>query len=204
MDIKAVIFDLGRVVIDFDHTIAAKRIAPFTGKSPREIYNLFFDSGITVRFEAGQLSPEAFFAEVKALLGLSIGFQEFLPIWNEIFFITDKNKEVYAVARQLRARYTVAMLSNINVLHFEYLQKHFPIFDAFNYVFTSCGLGYVKPDIRIYQEVLKRLACAPQEAFYTDDRPELVESARSIGIKSFVFMDPQKLLQDLAAAGIRL
>ena len=66
--IKAVIFDLGNVLIDFDHNIAAKRISPLSGRSPKEIFNFFFDSGITGLFEEGKIPAEEFFFKVKESL----------------------------------------------------------------------------------------------------------------------------------------
>src|SRR4030042_11370 len=116
--IEAIIFDLGNVLIDFDHTIAAKKISAFTDKNPQEIFDLFFDSPLTGLFEEGKISPQEFFSEVKKTLNFKLDYAAFLPIWNEIFFLTEKNHAVYALAKTLRDRYKTALLSNINVLHF--------------------------------------------------------------------------------------
>jgi FMN phosphatase YigB (HAD superfamily) len=202
--IKNILFDLGNVLINFDHTIAARRILPFTEKSIQEIYSLFFNSKATEFFEEGKLTPADFFMEVKKMLGLKIEFDAFLPIWNEIFFLTDENRAVRQAALALAARYSLAVLSNINVLHFEYLKKHFPIFEGFHNVFTSCELGYIKPNPLIYQKVLQLLGVSAGEVFYTDDRPELIEQARALGINGFVFKGSEQLKLDLASCGIHL
>lgn len=200
--IKAVIFDLGNVLVDFDHMIAARRIMQFTAKSPEEIYRLFFDSGITGVFEEGKIDPGEFFAEVKNMLNLSIGFSEFLPIWNEIFVISEKNRKVQELARSLKKRHTIAVLSNINVLHLDYIKTQFRVFDIFDYVFASCDLKTKKPEAGIYNMALNALSLRAEEVFYTDDRPELIESACKLGLKSFVFKSPEKLTQDLLSCGI--
>lgn len=200
--IKAVIFDLGRVLIDFDHWIAADKISKFTEIKPEEIFPLFFDSGLIQSFEEGKISAKDFFSEVKKILSLGIGFEEFLPIWNKIFFITEQNKAVYELAKSLKGRYKVAMLSNVNELHFEYLKKEFQIFDAFDYVLTSYGLGRIKPHPEIYQMALKIIGAEASQTFYVDDRPELITEAGKLGIHSFVYKGIGQLKKDLASCGI--
>lgn len=203
-EVKHVIFDLGRVLIDFDHLLAAKKIAPLTKRAPQEIFGLFFDSKLTRRFEEGRIGPEEFFGKVKRILRLKIAYGKFLPIWNEIFFLSEHNRQVYALAKRLRKGYTVSLLSNVNVLHLEHIRKNFPIFDAFHHVFASCELGCMKPDPHIYALVLKALGARPAEVFYTDDRAELIEQARVMGMRAYVYTGVEQLKKDLTRCGIAL
>lgn len=200
--VKALIFDLGNVLIDFDHTIAAKKIAACCNKNIKEIYDFFFDSPLTGKFEAGKISAREFFLQVSAELNMSLAYEEFLPVWNEIFFQSEKNRAVYALAKNLKNSHKIALLSNINTLHFEYLKNKFFIFDAFHNVFLSFELKLTKPDPLIYKKVLRVLGVLPQEVFYTDDRPELIEAANSLGIKGFVFTGVGQLKEDLSKSGI--
>jgi len=202
--IEAIIFDLGNVLIDFDHMLAAKKIIRFTAKSPQEIFNLFFDSGLTGLFEEGKISPQDFFSRVKEMLSLKMDYARFLPIWNEIFFFTERNCAVYNLAKTLKRRYKVALLSNINILHFDYLKKNFPVFDAFHNIITSFSLGLRKPHPLIYEKALDILKVTPQNTFYTDDRAELTTEACTLGIRGFVFRDMQQLKKDLLDNGINI
>ncbi len=202
--VKAVIFDLGNVLIDFDHTIAAKRISGFTDKTPQEIFELFFDSELTSLFEEGKISPVNFFSEVKKILNSKLDYAQFLPIWNEIFFLSEKNQVVYNLAKILRNRYKIALLSNINILHFDYLKKNFSVFDAFHNIITSFESGTRKPDPLIYKKTLDLLEAAPQNTFYTDDRPEFIEKACTLGIRGFVFRDAEQLKRDFSGNGINI
>lgn len=202
--IEAVIFDLGRVLLDFDHRIAASKISGFTDKPPEEIFNLFFDSGLTRLFEEGKIPPDGFFLKVKEILSLDLRFDEFTAIWNDIFFLTAENLAVYELARGLKKRYKVALLSNINVLHLEHIKKRFPVLDAFHNVITSYESGMIKPEIRLYSKALEILGAEAADTFYTDDRPELVESAKSLGIRGFVFQGVEKLKRDLLGAGVNI
>jgi FMN phosphatase YigB (HAD superfamily) len=201
--IEAIIFDLGNVLISFDHTIAAKRISGFTDKTEQEIFELFFDSGVTGLFEEGKISSREFFSKVREMLRLKLDYEGFLPIWNEIFFLTPQNQGVYKLAKSLKARYKTALLSNINVLHFNYLKQIFPLFDAFHHVLTSFELRLRKPHPLIYSRALEVLGVSSGEnVFYTDDRPELVEIATALGIKGAIFTGIEQLKKDLIDAGI--
>jgi len=202
--IQAVIFDLGNVLIDFDYHIAINRISQFTDKSPKQIFGLFFDSQLTALFEEGKISPNDFFLRVKEMLNLKLDYESFLPIWNDIFFLSPKNLQVYNLARLLNKNYPLALLSNINVLHLDYIKKKFSVFDHFENIIASCDMKMRKPDPLIYQKTLDTLGALPQNTFYTDDRPELVESANRLGLKGFVFKGVAQLNKDIIAAGISL
>jgi FMN phosphatase YigB (HAD superfamily) len=201
-EIKVLLFDLGRVLVDYDHLRAAQRIAAFCSKTPRQICDLFLESQITMAFEAGKITPEDFYLQAKQMLGLKLSYASFTPIWNDIFFLSAKNRSVFSLANTLRVNYTIALLSNINLLHHEYLKENFPVFGVFDKIFLSYQLGLIKPDKEIYNLVIRDLGAAPQEIFYIDDRPELVESARFLGIRGSVFTNFGQLLSDLRANGI--
>ena len=200
--IKILLFDLGRVLVDFDHFRSAERIAVFCSKTPRQIYDLFFESSATIAFEAGKIAPEDFYLQVKQMLDLKLSYASFEPIWNDIFFLSAKNRSVFGLVNNLRVNYKTAMLSNINILHYEYLKKNFPVFGVFDKIFLSFQLGLIKPDKEIYNLVIRDLGANPQEIFYIDDRPELVESAKSLGIQGCVFSNFGQLISDLRDSGV--
>ncbi|MCM8801584.1 MAG: HAD family phosphatase [Candidatus Omnitrophica bacterium] len=201
--IKAILFDLGNVVIDFDHWIAVKRIHRFSDNDPQKIFNLFFDSELTGLFEEGRISPEDFFLKIKEFLNLRLNYAEFLPIWNEIFFVSDKNLAVYELAKSLKNHYQIALISNINILHFEYIRKNFfYLLDIFPKIVTSYECGFRKPHPKIYQLSLDYLEVKPEEVFYIDDRRELINIAKELGIKGFVFKGIEDLKENLLDSGI--
>lgn len=202
--IEAIIFDLGNVLVDFDHGKAAERIARYCDMHPRQIYDLFFDSEITGLFEEGKVSSGEFFSRIKQMLALDLDYGGFLPIWNEIFFISDKNRQVFNLACALKKRYKMAVLSNINALHMDYLKNHFGVFDCFDYVIASYEAGCRKPHPAIYQRAIRLLNTTAPRIFYTDDRPELISGGKESGIKGFVFKDINQLKSDLISAGVNI
>lgn len=199
-----VMFDLGKVLIDFDLRILCRKIALLAGTTPQEIYGHFFENPLIQSFEEGQLSPQSFYLAVRRMIDLDIPFEQFTLIWNSIFFVTDENNAVSEIVTSLSSRYTLAMLSNTNELHYAYLKSHIPVFDRFRHLFVSCEMGLAKPDPRIYRRALTVLGVEPAQVFYTDDRPDMVAAACALGIRGFVFTGSEQLKKDLTSCGITI
>jgi len=200
--IKAIIFDLGNVLVGFDHRIAVKKILRHTSKSTREIYDLFFDSPFTREFEKGGISCREFFVKVKDMLGLKIGYEEFLPIWNEIFFA---KPEMEGFVASLNSGRRLVLLSNVNQLHYEYLTAAFPYaFSLFSpdKIIPSFRAGFIKPDKEIYDLAVSASGVCREELVYVDDRQDLIEAASGYGIPSIQFKGINQLKQEFINLGI--
>ena len=201
-EIKAVIFDLGNVLIGFDHTIAVKKILKHTPKKSRDIYDLFFDSDLTQEFEKGKTGKLEFFQQVQTALELKISYGEFLPIWNEIFFSKPESEDFVG---SLNSGIKLALLSNINQLHYEYIREEFSstigLFEP-DKIIPSFRTGFIKPDKEIYDLALKALDVPRESVVYVDDRLDLIEVALSYGIKSIQFKSAKELKQKFQDLGI--
>ncbi len=203
-DIKVLLFDLGNVLVDFDPDPAMKRIAGFCSKSPGEILNLLSSSGAVNSFEKGELSAPDFYKRVKEILGLNLGYDSFVSIWNEVFFFSSKNRSVYHIANKLKQNYRIALLSNTNILHYRYIDENFPVLGIFDKKFLSFEIGAIKPERLIYEKVINLLGVLPKDIFYIDDRPDLVKEASRLGINGFVFTGIKQLVRDLSSLKITL
>lgn len=202
IDESVILFDLGRVLIDFDHNIAVRRIKNFCSLDEKEIFNLFFDSDLTDRYERGVISSFDFFKEAKKMLKAEISYEEFMPIWNEIF---TPHPGMYEIVEFLKDNYRLYLISNINKLHFEYLQEKFgDHFKFFSYIFLSYELGLRKPDLRIYNLIIDYISTRPQNIIYTDDRVELIDAAKKIGIDAFQFVSVPSFKQELLKRNVEL
>ena len=185
-----IICDLGNVLVNFDHRIAVKKIMRYTPKAEKDIYNLFFDSGITELYEEGRISSSEFFSRVKDALELNMNGDSFFPVWNDIFFETELNLKVRDLLRKIRPRYKLVMLSNLNMTHFEFLRKTMDgVFNEFHKLVLSYEVGFRKPAPQIYKVALDFAKASPERAFYIDDRRDLVDAAAGLGIKGVVFDD---------------
>jgi putative hydrolase of the HAD superfamily len=182
-----IICDLGNVLINFNHRIAVKKILAFTPRKEEDIYNLFFDSGLTELYEEGKISSDEFFHRVKKALGLEIDYDTFLPVWNDIFFEVPLNIKMHNFLRKIKPAYKLIMISNLNESHFEFLKKKMGIFKEFDKLVLSYEVGFRKPHPEIYKVALDFAKTVPFKAFYIDDRKDLVEAASKLGIRGIVF-----------------
>src|SRR5260370_21933785 len=81
----ALLFDLGRVVIDVDFTRTLNYWAQNAGLAPADIIARFSMDEAYKRHEVGAIEAEAYFASLRTSLGIDISHTQFLEGWNEIF-----------------------------------------------------------------------------------------------------------------------
>jgi glucose-1-phosphatase len=200
------VFDLGRVLLDYDELIMARRFISESGYLPKEstfsdqVFQQVFRRDLLSQLESGQISPENFFKEICSLAQVSISFERFVDIWCDMF--TGLTPAVSTLRHLRKEGYPLYMLSNIDLLHHQYVEKHFDIFGFFDRVFLSYQMGLVKPDIKIYQEIIKETGQPPENIFFVDDRHENVEGARASGIHSVQFTGVDQLEKDLTSFGV--
>lgn len=199
---KLILVDLGNVLINFNHWIAANKFLKFSSRSLDDIYHLLFDSPFTKSFEEGSIKSEDFFLNIKEELNLTLDYHRFLPIWNEIFYLTSDNVELCQLIRNLKERFKIILISNINQLHFEYLKENFKIFDPFDKLILSYEVGVRKPHPKIYQAALDAFSISAQQAFYIDDRLDLIEEASKLSLRGTQFKSFESLKGSLEQAGI--
>jgi putative hydrolase of the HAD superfamily len=196
---KAVIFDLGRVLIDLDYGRAYRALEGVCGCDAKEISRRLRASGLPERFETGSIEPRDFVAEVCAALKLDLDYEQFRAIWNSIF--TDPLIPESLVAK-LAERYRLVLLSNTNALHFEALRDSLPALRHFHHLVLSYEVKAMKPRSQIYRAAVKCAECLPQECFFTDDIAEYIEGARAMGIEAVQFESVAQTERELAARGI--
>lgn len=197
---NTIAFDLGNTVIRFDHGISARKIANLFNVDSKKIYDTFFDSEITRAFDRGQLSPRQFHQEASHLLGLKLPYEDFANIWRDIFW---EDPEVSAIVRDLKAlNYRLFLLSNINRLHFEYIEKKFPIIKVFDELVLSFVVGAIKPELPIFEDVIRRSGGDKSRILYIDDREDLIKEATALGIDSIRFEGADLLRKELVNRGL--
>jgi len=195
-----IVFDLGNTLIRFDHNIAADKVKNLSTAGYDAIYQAFFDSPHTRAFEKGEVLSGEFYAGIKESLGLSLDYDEFVPIWNNIFW---EDEASCGIARRLKAGgYKLFLLSNVNKLHFEFIERKFNIINIFDEMILSYIVGSMKPEKAIYDDAVRRAGGDRTKILYIDDREDLIKKARAMGIDSIRFEGGEKLEEELVKRGI--
>ena len=171
---KTVVFDLGKVLIDFDYGIAARKLAD-QGTLPVAAVRRFIDhSPLLYRFETGLVTRQKMFAEVREATGFRGGFEEFCDLFCDIFTPIEPMIELHA---RLRERgIPTFIFSNTNELQVEHIRRRFPFFKNFDGYVLSFEQGAMKPDRRIYEHVEHLTGRRGSEILYVDDRQENAEA----------------------------
>lgn len=197
---KAILFDLGRVLVHFDFQIGYAALADLCSFPASEIPRRLAPSGVVERFESGRVEPRAFFDEFRSTIGIDLEYERFCEIWSSIFTHAILPE---SLLEGLAARYRMVLLSNTNALHFGMIREWYPhLLRHFDALVLSYEVGAMKPHAAIFDAAVAAAGCAPEECFYTDDIVPYVEAARAKGIDGVVFESREQLEEALRARGI--
>ncbi len=184
MEIKnqpILLFDLGNIVIEFVGLTEIQRLyRPDLTKD--EIHKKWISTKAIVEFETGKINPAQFAHQFVKEWELAIAEDEFLHLfihWSKEPFIGMPD-----LLSNLAVKYTTACLSNINELHWHRVGTEQKMAQHFHHHYLSYKIGLSKPDIRIYQEVVKDLQIPPSKIIFFDDLEENVIGARSLGFNA--------------------
>lgn len=176
---KAVVFDLGKVLVDFDYGIAARRLAENSIASTDEVRAIIDQSPLLFRYEGAQMTTQEFFDEVKTRIGFRGGFEEFAAPFGDIF---TEIPEMIRLHAEVRAHgLPTFILSNTNDIAVSHIRRRFPFFANFDGYVLSYECAALKPHARIYEITEQRTGCRSAEILFLDDKPENVEAAMQRG-----------------------
>lgn len=196
--IDVIVFDLGNVILPFNHYQIAEKLSKFSIDhiEPQKIFSFLFDikNGAINPFETGKISSLDFFQSIKEYLNLSISFEEFQLIWNDIFW---EDKNVSKIVYSLKGKKRLFLLSNTNPLHFNYILSKFPVVRIFEKWILSYEVGYKKPSIEIFEKVIEYSSIEPKSILFIDDTKKHIEVAISLGIKAIHFQSAEQLREML-------
>ncbi|PIQ84752.1 MAG: hypothetical protein COV75_00490 [Candidatus Omnitrophica bacterium CG11_big_fil_rev_8_21_14_0_20_63_9] len=202
MAYEVVFFDLGGVVVDVESDRLMHQLSQLIGKSFEDVQAAVYHKELLLPFELGQIAARAYYEGLKGQLKFSWTYEQFVRGWTGIF---SENLEVRQIMERVRKRHKLLALTNTNTLHLEYIKTQVTAAPLFHDWVASCEVGYRKPDPQIYLAALERAGnIRPQQAVYIDDRPELVEAGREVGLTAIRFENGRQLEADLRAAGVNI
>lgn len=197
---KVVIFDLGKVLVDFDYAIAVRRIVARGRVTAEELGHFITSAPLLFNYEMGLLTSKQFYEEVRAVTGFRGDFDEFSLAFGDIFAPIQPMVELHAALR-LRGIPTF-ILSNTNDLAVRHIRRSYPFFAEFQGYILSYEHGVLKPEPGIY-EIAERL-CGYQrtDILYVDDRPENIAAAAARQWQAILQESPHKTIAAIQQAGL--
>jgi putative hydrolase of the HAD superfamily len=201
MTVQAVLFDYGGVVGRLDRQEMA-RLEDKYGLPEGGFWHALFEIPAWHEVEVGRSSERewlrAALDKLYELAGRPIPAirQDWHHIWKGI------DEEVVSLARKLRSRYKVGMISNATKNLEDILENHHGIINLFDVVINSARVGVAKPDARIYHLAAERLGVPVSACVFTDDLAQNIEGARAAGMQAFPFQGAADMERQLRALGV--
>jgi putative hydrolase of the HAD superfamily len=204
MSIKIAVFDLGNVIFRFDLSKFIKAYLKKTRNYKVNDFNelIFTCSDILYSYEKGNISSLDFYNALVKKTGYYGDYDDFSAVWNNIF---EPVPETIEIITSLVQNYQLALFSNTNELHFNYLKERYPdVFLLFNKFFLSYKMHLRKPEDEIFKQVMRYYDILPEEIFYVDDMEENVKAAKNNGINVHLFTSQSELIRDLRNQKVRI
>jgi FMN phosphatase YigB (HAD superfamily) len=199
---KAIIFDIGRVLIGLDIARAQRGLAEGLAISPAELWTAIEKDPRWKDWQEGRISPRDWHQHLSTKLNLPLSFQKFTDVWN----LTLDPEPIHSSEffADLAKCYRLGVLSNTDPIHVAFLES---TYNFFKYVpaarrIYSCTVGVSKPNPVIYQAALKACKTAAMESVFIDDIRENVEAAERLGLTGVQYRGAAQLQQDFQELGI--
>ncbi len=198
MSIKAVIFDMGGVLLRTGDRTPREELAKEVGLTLAELERLVFASETSILAETGQISERQHWDTVLNALKVP---DERREEFQRRFWMEDRVDDgLIEDIRQLQKQYRTGLLSNAwDGIRPAIIERYPQMLEPFDVTVFSAEVGMRKPDPRYYQWILDRLGVAAEEAVFIDDYPPNIEAAKRIGLKAIRFLTPHQIRRDLSA-----
>jgi glucose-1-phosphatase len=193
--IKAIIFDLGKVIVSFDFDRGFQIISQFCDYEIGEIREKILTSTELGLYETGKLSSREFFEQIKQTLDLRATQEQFFEAWNGIF--DDQTILPENLFAALSKEYKLVVLSDTSPEHIGYLRKNLALFKYFDEFVFSYEVGEMKPAAKMFETAVEKANCAASECLFVDDKLINVEGAIACGLEAVQFLSAEQFMEEL-------
>lgn len=195
-----VVFDLGKVLLEFDYSIAARKIAAQATVPLAEIQQMFNHTPLLYRYETGLMTRAEFFDAVQQVTGFHGTSEQFSSFFADIFWEIPMMVELHATLRQRGI--PTYIFSNTNDLAIEHIRRNFPFFSNFDGYILSYEVGAMKPHPKIYADLEQMSGKRGAEILYLDDRQENVDAGVARGWQVILQTEPEKSCAEVKRLGL--
>ena len=195
-----IVFDLGNVLIPFDHTLWVKNYNKIKdGLGDQYIKNYLDNYHIHRNYESGKMSDNDFIAQNLEWLDQKITAEQFCNYFSNIFSV---NENVVELLPKLKQNYKLVLLSNTNSIHKKYGWEKYSFLQNFDELILSHIVGEVKPEKKIYKAVEAYTNEDPETHIFIDDILDYVNGAKKLGWDGIQFSDYENLMKELKLRSI--
>jgi glucose-1-phosphatase len=200
--IRAIIFDIGRVIINLDIHKAQLGLAKGLKLGPEEIWSAILKDPRWSDWQEGRMAPRDWHLHLCQRLSITLDFHQFTQVWNSTLDPQPILPDSFFA--HLSKSYRLALLSNTDPIHVAHIEANYTFFRYFAKPVRiySCSVGASKPNPLIFREALRACKVKAGEAVYIDDIADYANAARSLGCAGLQFHGPEELHRDLSALGI--
>jgi HAD superfamily hydrolase (TIGR01509 family) len=197
---ETVVFDLGKVLLEFDYSRAANGLAANSTASADEIKRLINQSPLLFRYETGLMSKQEFYEAIRSATGFRGNLEEFSGVFGDIFDPMPEMIELHAALK--RKGVPTYIFSNTNELAVAHIQQSFAFFNGFDGYIFSYEHGAMKPQEKLYEVVEQKTGHRREKIIYIDDRPENIAAGAARGWQVVLQETPAKSRAALRKAGV--
>jgi 2-haloacid dehalogenase len=197
---KAIVFDLGGVLIDWDPRHMYREVFDDEAEMDRFLteiatleWNSHHDAGR--RWEDGVALLSAEYPEYAGLI--SLYWERWEDMLNgPITETVDILAELKAAGREVHA------LTNWSAQSFPIARERFEFLDWFENIVVSGEEKLIKPDQQLYQILLDRIGRDASDCIFIDDGIRNVNAAAEMGFDAIHFTSPEQLHEQLSDRGL--
>jgi glucose-1-phosphatase len=194
-EIEAIIFDIGRVIIDLDPSRAISAISAGSTLAPDKLWRAVQEDPLWLGWQEGRVTPREWYENLIARFHTPISFDEFCNAWNSV--LVPKLLLPERLFKQLSKKYRLVLLSNTDPIHVAYIESRFKFVRYFPKRVYSCDVGASKPSAKIFRAAIRAAHAPARRVLFIDDIRLYVLAARRIGLKALQFRSRRRLEADL-------
>lgn len=188
--IKNLIIDLGGVLINLTRSRCIEAFEKLGFKNIREqITDCNLHKNLITQLEDGSITASEFHDSIRLLTQHPLADAQIDAAW--IDMLDDIPDYKLDLLLELRKHYNTMLLSNTNEIHWNWVEQHCFSYkghqasDFFNRIYLSYRLHMLKPDVNIFEYVLRDAGIRPEETLLIDDAIPNCRTAESLGIHTY-------------------